>query len=173
MPNALFTYTQIMSCEGIQIQFINSSGQATGNIWNFGDKTTSTDQNPLHTFAYNSTYTVTLVAVNMPCKDTVAKKVVIGDLNPTNIGTANVFTPNGDGKNDCFTVAPDTAYAIKQCLYLEVFDRWGIKMFESVGADNCWDGKNHNDSKQAVDGTYYYIAKLGETTIKGYVTLIR
>jgi gliding motility-associated-like protein len=172
-PNALFSSTQSMSCEGVSVQISNTSTQATGYTWNFGDQTTSTQQNPVHTYPSGGTFVITLVAENPPCKDTVAATVVIGDLSPLHIGAANVFTPNGDGKNDCFTLAPDTAYAIKHCLYLEIFDRWGIKMFESSDSDICWDGKNHKDNKQAVDGTYYYIAKLGGTTIKGYVTLIR
>jgi len=60
---------------------------------------------------------------------------------------------------------------LAECFILEVFDRWGIKMFASVGTDNCWDGMNHSKSKPAVEGTYYYIAKFGETNIKGFVNI--
>ncbi|MBI4945793.1 MAG: gliding motility-associated C-terminal domain-containing protein, partial [Bacteroidetes bacterium] len=173
-PKTLFTSVQNISCEGISVQFANTSTQASSYLWNFGDQSTSTELNPTHTFPSTGTFVVTLVAEKPPCSDTVSTDIVIGGMGATAIGTANIFTPNGDGQNDCFTLAPDTAYAIKKCLYLEVFDRWGVKMFESSGSDNyCWDGKNKKDNKQAVGGTYYYVAKLGETTIKGYVTLIR
>ncbi|MBI4945809.1 MAG: gliding motility-associated C-terminal domain-containing protein, partial [Bacteroidetes bacterium] len=173
-PKALFTFAQNISCEGISVQFVNTSTQASSYLWNFGDQTTSALPSPTHIFPSTGTFVITLVAEKAPCSDTVFSDIVIGNRGSTAMGTANIFTPNGDGKNDCFTLAPDTAYTIKECLYLEVFDRWGMKFFESDGSDNyCWDGENKKDNKPAMNGTYYYVAKLGETTIKGYVTLIR
>ncbi|MBI4931398.1 MAG: gliding motility-associated C-terminal domain-containing protein, partial [Bacteroidetes bacterium] len=94
------------------------------------------------------------------------------------------FTPNGDGYNDCFHPAmdiqnvpnittPDSLQAaLAECIIMEVWDRWGIKMFETTDADKCWDGKNMK-GKNAVEGTYYYIAKFGEVTLRGFVTLLR
>ncbi|MBI4946228.1 MAG: gliding motility-associated C-terminal domain-containing protein [Bacteroidetes bacterium] len=172
-PSAVFTATQNISCEGISVQFTNISTQANNYTWNFGDQTTSTELNPSHTFPASGTFVVTLIAERPPCKDTLSTGIVIGAIGSSDVGMSNIFTPNDDGKNECFTLTPDTAFMIRECLYLEVFDRWGVKVFESLGADNCWDGNNKKDNKQAANGTYFYVAKLGETTIKGYVTLVR
>lgn len=176
-PTAAFTVDSAYSCEGIVYQFTDQSSQATTVVYNFGDGTSSTQQNPIHTFPYNGTYTVSLIATNPPCKDTAYAVVSIGDMsNYGKVGAANIFTPNADGANDCFypALTGPGADTLKHCFYVEVFDRWGVKMFETDNANNyCWDGNNQQNGKPAVDGTYYYIAKLGKTTIKGHVALVR
>ncbi|HEX5111966.1 MAG TPA: PKD domain-containing protein [Saprospiraceae bacterium] len=60
VPNAVFTY----SGSGLQITF-NSAG-SVGNfyMWNFGDGQTSTQQNPVHTYAAGGNYNVTLTVSN-------------------------------------------------------------------------------------------------------------
>ncbi len=183
-PNANFSYVPAVTCEGISFKFFDASTQTLSWYWDFGhDNMTSTQQHPIHVFPYNGTYNVSLIVSNPPCKDTMTTTITVGDVtngilfNPA----TNVFTPNGDPFNDCFHPAitdiatgasVDTLVA---CIYLEVFDRWGVKMFESgaAGTPTCWDGNIQKNGKPAVDGTYYYIAKLGNTVIKGYVTLMR
>jgi gliding motility-associated-like protein len=65
----------------------------------------------------------------------------------------NVFTPNGDGKNDVFTF---NAVNMGQ-ITITIFDRWGLKMFEATDTGNIrWDGKNKS-GKTVTDGTYFYI----------------
>ena len=55
-PNAIFTY----EAEGLEATF-NSAGSVGSNyLWNFGDGTTSTSQNPVHIYADGGAYTVTL-----------------------------------------------------------------------------------------------------------------
>lgn len=182
-PIADFIYSPTISCDGVLVQFTDQSVGATSWYWDFGGMGTSTGQNPVFLFGYNGTYNVTMIVTRPPCSDTLTIPIVIGDLGTGMVfSDANVFTPNNDGLNDCFhpaminsaTGLPDEA--LLQCTYLEVFDRWGIKMYESEDGDgipNCWNGNNRNDNKPAQDGTYYYIAKLGETALHGFVTLAR
>jgi gliding motility-associated-like protein len=175
-PTAAFNVDSAYSCDGIAYKFTDQSLQATTLVYYFGDGTSSTQQNPIHVFPYNGTYTVSLVATNPPCKDTAYAVVSIGDISDYGkAGAANIFTPNSDGMNDCFypALTGPGADTLKYCFYIEVFDRWGIKMFETDNMKYCWDGNNQQNGKPAVDGTYYYIARLGKTTIKGYVTLMR
>jgi len=49
----------------VDVQFINnSSGYIVSYLWDFGDGNTSTDKNPIHTYAdYNTSYTVSLSAI--------------------------------------------------------------------------------------------------------------
>jgi YVTN family beta-propeller protein len=46
------------------LQFIDSSKNATGWYWDFGDGTNSTVKNPTHTYSVAGVYTVTLTAIN-------------------------------------------------------------------------------------------------------------
>jgi subtilisin len=59
-PSASFTY----SASGLTVTFTDTSTDSDGTIvsrsWSFGDSGTSTDQNPLHTYAQAGTYNVTL-----------------------------------------------------------------------------------------------------------------
>lgn len=65
---ANFLYTKIDSCNTVQIQFTDSSyGMNTSVqtwLWDFGDGTTSNQQNPLHTYASSGNFSVSLIVSN-------------------------------------------------------------------------------------------------------------
>ena len=181
-PSAFASYTTALTCKGMVVQMIDSSQNATGWSWDFGDGTTSTLQfPPTHTYGYNGAYIITLVVSNANCRDTLVIPVAVGDINAyITITPPNVFTPNADGMNDCFKpiFGGPNATELETCMRMEIFDRWGIKIFESAGGYVCWDGKTKSNTK-AKDGTYYYLISFGETgeepfvKFKGYVTLLR
>lgn len=63
-PTADFTADQTLTCSGC-VQFTDVSQNApTSWLWNFGDNTTSTQQNPRHCYTTPGTYTVVLTATN-------------------------------------------------------------------------------------------------------------
>ena len=141
--------------------------------WNFGDGDTSNIENPSHVFICKSdtTFTVCLTVTDSICKSDTCKLVKV-DAH-SNLIVYNVFTPNGDGKNDEFMVR-DTAIATFNCI---IFNRWGNKIYEWSDVSKGWDGKNE-EGKNCSDGTYYYIitAKGYDNknyNIHGVVTLIR
>ncbi len=75
----------------------------------------------------------------------------------------NVFTPNGDGKNDVFEVKglPDNSR-------LRVYDRWGTRVFFINDYENDWDGGRQPD------GIYFFELKTEiNGTFKGWVQIIR
>jgi len=93
----------------------------------------------------------------------------------SNLIIPNVFTPNSDGKNDIFELN-GTSDCIEKFTII-VYNRWGLKIFESNKITVEWDGRISNGIK-ADDGTYFYIIKIettsGEETQKsGFVTLLR
>lgn len=49
------------------VTFTNTSQNANGYFWDFGDGTTSTDENPWHNYPQLGTYTVMCVAINGVC----------------------------------------------------------------------------------------------------------
>jgi gliding motility-associated-like protein len=84
----------------------------------------------------------------------------------------NVFTPNGDGVNDGFTLGqfPADGYIVS------IFDRWGVLVYESADPAQLWDGK-HN-GKDVPEGVYYWNAGYKNCTgelraANGFVELLR
>lgn len=73
----------------------------------------------------------------------------------------NVFTPNGDGVNDCFFVDPRLMNTS-----LQVFQRTGQKVYESTNYQNDWDGSN------LPSGTYYWSLSNSCGQYKGSVTIL-
>jgi len=62
---AQFTATPATGPAPLSVQFTNTSqGNPVSWSWNFGDGTTSTDQNPVHTFSAVGVYTITLTVTN-------------------------------------------------------------------------------------------------------------
>ncbi len=78
----------------------------------------------------------------------------------------NIFTPNGDKKNDNFELK-EPVRNFNCDFSIKVFDRWGLLMFESNDANFKWDGTNKSGSKVS-EGVYYYIieANVGPTPFK-------
>ncbi|MEO6882711.1 MAG: gliding motility-associated C-terminal domain-containing protein [Bacteroidia bacterium] len=84
----------------------------------------------------------------------------------------NVFSPNGDGKNDVFKVQSIGISTFDA----KIFDRWGIQLFEWTNPNIGWNGETKTGN--APDGTYYYLINAtgidGKKYLeKGFVTLIR
>jgi len=81
----------------------------------------------------------------------------------------NVFTPNGDGINDVFTI---DGKAITE-FNLTIVNRWGNTIFESNDINTSWDGTA--DGTPCLDGTYFYIIKAksnsNDYNKHGHVTL--
>lgn len=84
----------------------------------------------------------------------------------------NAFTPNGDGKNDCFGIKKWGNVTIEE---FSVFNRWGERVFTSRGPNGCWDGTFKG--KMQDTGGFAYVIKAksfcGEITRTGIVMLIR
>lgn len=80
------------------------------------------------------------------------------------------FSPNNDGKNDNFVVTGLEMYPENA---LEVFNRWGILVYNSEPYNNNWNGKDNND-KHLPNDTYFYVLHLNKKEfIKGYVVIHR
>jgi len=100
---------------------------------------------------------------------------VIPDYTEDQLKT-NVFTPNGDGKNDVFNTSQ---FQNLNGFHIEIYNRWGAKVFESSNATTEWDGKIANEP--ADEGVYYWIIRYQKTCdplhamhfTKGFVQLLR
>lgn len=81
---------------------------------------------------------------------------------------ANVFTPNGDGKNDDFSLKdlPEDN-CTEKFEFIEIYDRWGQAVFKSTERNFKWTGGQYSASE------YHYIIKFTEHQFKGWIDLIR
>ena len=87
----------------------------------------------------------------------------------------NVFTPNNDGRNDCFSIVQDGESLDCKKIKFQIFNRWGERIFETKNLTDCWDGRNANNQKNLPNGTYFYLLTYGDEqkSISGIVELIR
>lgn len=157
--NASFNASVYNGSAPLPVTFTNTSfgtnPVGTNYSWSFGDGsgTSSNDTTVSHTYVIDGYFPVILTATSGFCKDTAVRYITV-DIK-TKFVVPNVFTPNGDGKNDVFTFDAVNMGEIN----LTIFDRWGLKMFETTSTGNAiWDGKNKSGNT-VTDGTYFYIIK--------------
>lgn len=83
------------------------------------------------------------------------------------------FTPNNDGKNDCFGVK---SWGPLSQLDFSIFNRWGERVFYTKNPSDCWDG-TYKNLQQNTGGFVYYIKARsvcgGDFEKKGSIALIR
>ena len=84
----------------------------------------------------------------------------------------NVFTPNGDGKNDEFRVMYRSITEFSCWIY----NRWGKKVFEFTDPAKGWDG--NINGRPAAESAYFYVIRAKgadgvEYKLKGDINLIR
>jgi PKD repeat protein len=78
-----FDYT----VEDFVVTFVNKSQDATSYSWDFGDGNTSTEENPVHTYAAEGSYEVVLTGTSGSESKTATKTITIS-LNPTELAPA-------------------------------------------------------------------------------------
>lgn len=170
-PNADFTASPAnSSLAGTPVAFTDASTISSDSIvnwvWNYGDSTTATGQNPApHVYGAAGDYIVTLaVQSSNGCWDTISYSYTVA-ADPE---APNVFTPNGDGNNDLLLFKnleyfPDTK--------LIIYNRWGNKIYETSDYQNNWTGDGHSN------GVYYYLLTFSSTVTKdpmyGFFEILR
>ncbi len=166
----------------MNVDFNNTSDNATQYIWNFGDTSPlSSDENPSHDYTGNEigTYDVTLIAISPAgCTDTAYSTIQIYE--EVIFYVPNTFTPDNDTYNPTFKPIFTSGYdPFDYSLY--IYDRWGELIFESHNTEIGWDGTY--GSKQEIDmvqdGTYtwkieFKVTKNDERRMQvGHVNIIR
>lgn len=154
--NASFDASVYSGLMPLPVTFTNTSFPnpvGTTYTWSFGDGNSLNSNDTIVNHLYNTSgnFPVILTATNGFCRDTAMRYIKVDLISLFEV--PNVFTPNGDGKNDAFTFNAINMGEIT----ITIFDRWGLKMFEATDIGNIrWDGKNKS-GKTVTDGTYFYI----------------
>ena len=121
----------------------------------------------------SSSYRLTVTDGN-GCTATAEYRVLLfPPCDPQRLLVPNAFTPDGDGNNDVFKVVPYEGF--EQVLSLQIYNRWGQRIYLGSGPKAGWDGTA--DGKPAPADAYVWIleADCGGVAgrVVGDVTLIR
>ena len=87
------------------------------------------------------------------------------------VNPVNTFTPNGDLINDTWVIDNMHLYPNAS---VQVFNKWGNRVYESVGLYTPWDG-TYNENPLPAE-VYYFIIELNDpsaTKLTGTLTVIR
>jgi gliding motility-associated-like protein len=141
-------------------------GNDLSNIYSYVWEDGSTS--PIRTV--NRTGTFTLTASNECGSFTDEMVIIPGECV---LAVPNAFTPNGDGKNDVFRLSKTTPL---ESFNIQVFNRWGQKVFESRDQSQGWNGMTGN--KNCDPGNYPYVIQYRKidgtvAVLKGVLLLIR
>ena len=94
--------------------------------------------------------------------------IVMSDTVDTNtIIIPNVFSPNGDGKNDLFQVVGNFTK-----LDVKIYNRYGQLIYKSIQLNEGWNGRT-TAGALCTPGTYFYIIDTDKETFTGSLTLFR
>ncbi len=76
---------------------------------------------------------------------------------PCTVYVPNAITVDGDGINEHLDVVPSCPFANYS---LQVYDRWGRIVFETIDPGTRWNGGGSEDNYYVTDGLYFYKVKL-------------
>jgi gliding motility-associated-like protein len=169
-PRADFTFRADDFNMGQLINFNNSSVDGVSFVWDLGNGSFSTDENPSTSYNDIGIYDVTLIYTDVfGCIDTITKQISIGYV----LYIPNTFTPDGNRFNNTFYAKSINIQVIE----FEIFNRWGELVFYSTDTEFDWDGTYNG--KDCPDGTYVYRIRYNSITNRkeevkiGHVTLLR
>ncbi|MBD2770102.1 gliding motility-associated C-terminal domain-containing protein [Hymenobacter sp. BT664] len=128
--------------------------------WDFGDGSQpSSEAQPTHRYLQAGSYRIRLVARYGNCE-------VITGFAPLEIGDVfvpNIITPNGDDQNPTF----QPRFSCRPTS-LEVFTRWGQRVYQTDDYHNTWDAQG------LPDGIYYYLLRdADDRRAKGWIEVRR
>lgn len=166
-PSAIFDAypTNVVNNEQVVV-FYNYSHFDASYLWNFGDGTTSTEKNPYHKYENPGSYTVTLIVTSVDgCIDSSQMSTpIIVDWKPGKIKFPNVFKWNQTGPTGGQWkegVYPEMDFVFRPVFEnvieykLQIFNRWGVLIYESNDINTGWDGYSGNGNL-AVQGVYVW-----------------
>jgi PKD repeat protein len=166
-PSALFEAypTNVVNNEQIVV-FSNNSMYDSLSFWKFGDGQVSNEKNPYHKYEEQGNYTVILTVTSKEgCIDTAFLATPIRvDWKVGSIKFPNVFKWNETGptggvwRAGCY---PEMDFVFRpfyenvEDYKLQIFNRWGVLIYESDDLFQGWDGY-FGDGKLAVQGVYVW-----------------
>ncbi len=164
-PSALFSvYPNEVTNNAQIVVFTDYSHNGGSWFWNFGDGNTSIEQSPWHKYESEGTYKITLIVTSTDgCIDSmiypspIRVSYKVGNIRFPNAFKWNESGPTGgywyEGELDDNTFRPFFTNVIEY--KLQIFNRWGVLLYESIELQKGWDGYFGN-ARLALEGVYVW-----------------
>ncbi len=170
IPAPSVSNIQLCSSGSALIKVNDAVSTATYNLYVSATSSQPIDQQTGGVFKITATNNTSfyITRVNGTCESSRAEVDVTVGISAINI--ANTFTPNGDNINDYWVIKNIENYPDA---LVQVFNRYGQKLFESKGYAKPFDG-TYNGQKLP-SGVYYYIINLSTNCnlLSGSLTIVR
>ena len=150
-PEAAFTLKRL---QPHRYQFSEQSQQAINQQWRLGDGDKQRQATFSHTYQEGGTKQVQLIAsAASGCMDTAVQQFVVEEV--PDVELPNIFTPNGDGRNDRLHITHGELNAFE----LRIKNGQGTVVFETTDPDRTWNGKVNNSGTSCNEGVYRYVLR--------------
>lgn len=131
-------------------------------------------QNPTAFITSSTWFTVTAINTQTLCvaSDSILVNIEYLPCTKENIYIPNAFTPNGDKVNDLLYVRS----TILKSMHLEIYDRWGHKVFQTDNIDEGWDGNYKGQPVPLESYGYYFKGECmqgDKIILKGNITILQ
>lgn len=133
-----------------ELRCFNYSEGSSKYQWDFGDGETSDELNPAHLYKDSGIYSIKLkVWTNYECTDSMTIENALEVIESTQLRFPSAFTPNPNGgaggTYNRFDYSNDVFYPILvngeiEDYHMEIYNRWGVLLFESKDINLGWDG---------------------------------
>ena len=133
--------------------------------WNTGERNSSIRIQPEKTGKYS------VQGWNsFQCSDSAEISIEVEDF--VHFDLPKAFSPNGDGENDLWQPNSSGKYKI---INMEIFNRWGEKVFSSKNQNYSWDGYYHGQAQNPDIYIYYILVEKNRRLFerKGSFTLVK
>jgi gliding motility-associated-like protein len=147
-----------------ELRCFNYTSGAVSYLWSFGDGGFSQEFNPSYSYSDTGVYSVSLIAfTSNNCSDTLTKENAVHVIQSSLMKFPSGFTPNmdapGDGHYNMYDYSNDVFYPIVvmggiENYKMEIFNRWGVQIFESDDINIGWNG--YYKDKLLPEAVYVY-----------------
>lgn len=170
-----FFATPLSGPPPLEVNLQNTSFNATNFEWYLNNEFIGSNVSSI-LLSETGNYLVELIGWDtaIGCSDTAYQSIFVYDS--LIISLPNVFTPNGDGIHDVFSISVNLPVHSE----LSIFNRWGSEVYRyddnlPVGKTDLWNGEGF------LDGVYFYKIKTHctkpnsfcELTQEGFITILR
>lgn len=131
----------------------------------------TTCEDPVASPIQTTVYTLTTISSG-GCRNS-DEVIVTVICNGESLYIPNIFSPNGDGKNDAYSVNSEGKIRLT---YLRIYNRWGEMVFETDEWNQGWDGTFKGQQLPPAVYVYYLQALCDNGDIikrQGNITLVR
>lgn len=162
-----------LECPEDIFTFSGNAVSGASYFWTGPENFTSTtrENKIVATYENQGDYSLYITVNGCPSAVTTIAMSITGKIVPLVSDFPNVITPNGDGANDIL----DMNNYFSSCLpfKIEIFNRWGNKVFEQSSAGAVFEGKDQKSGKDLSEGTYFYKLTYGKEVRQGFISIVR